>query len=211
MDQTTQTTQSLFDYNDVMNWIENKGKYVYGPGFRLHSEDATVLRQLICYFLRDTTVAAELGISLNKGILLSGPVGCGKTSLMYLLSFLTDSKSRHIMKSCRDISLEFIRDGHEVIHRYSTRNFQHSRPGTICFDDLGIENSLKYYGNPCNVMAEILLSRYDLFIRRGMITHITTNLGATDIESAYGIRIRSRLREMFNLIAFDSNCKDKRK
>ncbi len=211
MSQTTPTTQSLYDYNAVMQWIEAKGKHMYGPCFQLHSEDMLVLRQLICYFLRDTAIAEELGISLNKGILLSGPVGSGKTSLMNLLGLLTEEKSRHTMKSCRNISFEFIKDGYDVIHRYSSHCFTNSRPRAVCFDDLGSEKSLKYYGNQCNVMAEILLSRYDLFIKRGMITHITTNLGAKDIESAYGGRIRSRLREMFNLIAFDSNSKDKRK
>ncbi len=211
MHQTTPTTQSLYDYNAVLQWLDNKGKQIYGQRFQLHDQDMPVLRQLICYFLRDTTVAAELGISLNKGILLSGPVGCGKTSLMNLLGLLAEEKHRHIMKSCRDISFGFIKDGYDVIHRYSSHCFYNSRPRAVCFDDLGIEKSLKYYGNQCNVMAEILLSRYDLFIKRGMITHITTNLGAKDLEAAYGNRIRSRLREMFNLIAFESCSKDKRK
>ena len=83
--------------------------------------------------------------------------------------------------------------------------------GTFCFDDLGTEGSLKYYGNECNVMAEILLTRYDLFVSQKIKTHITTNLSATEIEGFYGNRVRSRLREMFNLIAFDGTCHDKRK
>ena len=44
-----------------------------------------------------------------------------------------------------------------------------------------------------------------------MITHATTNLSASELESYYGNRVRSRMREMFNLIAFDSAAKDKRK
>ena len=59
-------------------------------------------------------------------------------------------------------------------------------------------------------MAEILLSQYELFISRQMITHLTTNLNSTEIEKIYGKRVRSRLREQFNLIAFDTNSKDKR-
>ncbi len=58
-------------------------------------------------------------------------------------------------------------------------------------------------------MAEILLSRYDLFVRNGILTHITTNLSASELELLYGSRVRSRLREMFNLVAFDRNSKDK--
>lgn len=59
-------------------------------------------------------------------------------------------------------------------------------------------------------MTEILTSRYEHFIENNAITHITTNLSASEIEKAYGNRVRSRLRQMFNLIAFDSNTKDKR-
>ena len=79
-----------------------------------------------------------------------------------------------------------------------------------CFDYLGTENNLKYYGNECNVMAEILLSRYDIFTSKKIQTHITTNLSASEIENVYGNRVRSRMREMFNLIAYDKNIKDKR-
>jgi hypothetical protein len=59
-------------------------------------------------------------------------------------------------------------------------------------------------------MGEILLSRYDLFINKKIITHITTNLSASEIEAAYGNRVRSRLRQMLNLIAFNPVTKDKR-
>jgi DNA replication protein DnaC len=60
-------------------------------------------------------------------------------------------------------------------------------------------------------MAEILLSRYDLFVTRKLVTHLTTNLSASEIENLYGNRVRSRMREQFNLIAFDKNTSDKRK
>ena len=59
-------------------------------------------------------------------------------------------------------------------------------------------------------MAEILLSRYDLFTTHNMLTHLTTNLSATEIEEYYGNRVRSRMREMFNLIVFANGIKDKR-
>jgi hypothetical protein len=59
-------------------------------------------------------------------------------------------------------------------------------------------------------MAEILLSRYDLFISKKLKTHISTNLSATEIEKQYGNRVRSRLRQMVNLIAFDKSAPDKR-
>jgi DNA replication protein DnaC len=60
-------------------------------------------------------------------------------------------------------------------------------------------------------MAEILLNRCAIFTTKKIQTHITTNLSASEIENVYGNRIRSRLREMINLIGFEKGIDDKRK
>ncbi len=199
-----------YNYQEVITWIENKGIELYGNHFKILESDYPIVYKLIAYFLKDEPTCFQYNLNLNKGILLSGPVGCGKTSIMTLMKYLTPTEFKFIVKPCRDISFEFIQDGYEVIHRYSKGKLQQLDPKIFCFDDLGLENNLKYYGNECNVMAEILLSRYDLYISRHIQTHITTNLSASEIETHYGNRVRSRMREMFNLIAFDNGIKDKR-
>ena len=104
--------------------------------------------------------------------------------------------------------MEFSKQGYDVIHRYS-RSIRSPKP--ICFDDIGIEPPMRYFGDHVNVIGEILLSRYELFVSKGVQTHATTNLNAEEIEARYGARVRSRLREMFNLIAFPAESIDKRK
>lgn len=173
-------------------------------------EDHYVIFKLIAYFIRDQEKCFRYGLMLHKGILLTGPVGSGKTALMTLMKLLAAAENKFYVKPCREISFEFIQDGYEVIHRYSKGKLYNSEPKTICFDDLGTENNLKYFGNECNVMAEIMLSRYDIFISKKITTHITSNLSATEIEAIYGNRVRSRLREMVNLISFDKSTVDKR-
>jgi hypothetical protein len=37
------------------------------------------------------------------------------------------------------------------------------------------------------------------------------NLNSAEIEKKYGLRVRSRMREMFNLVAFPADTPDKRK
>jgi DNA replication protein DnaC len=202
--------KSHYNYLEVILWLEKKGSELYGNDFKILETDYTIIYKLLAYFLRDEEACLQLNINLNKGILLSGPVGCGKTTLMNLMKNLSPAEHKFYVKPCRDISFEFIQEGYEVIHKYSKGKLYQSDAKTICFDDLGTENNLKYYGNECNVMAEILLSRYDIFISKNILTHITSNLSASEIESAYGNRIRSRLRNMLNLIAFDKTTKDKR-
>ncbi|MFZ2906283.1 MAG: ATPase [Cyclobacteriaceae bacterium] len=187
------------NFNWCLSFFEKRGKELYGEKFKIRKEDHDILYKLLVYFLKDEEEAKRLGIELQKGILLTGPIGCGKTSLMNLMRFVPPPERNHIMKPCRDVSFEFIQEGYEVIWRYSRLSFNNSHPKIYCFDDLGTEQNLKYFGNECNVMGEILLSRYEYFISQKMITHITSNLSASEIESLYGNRVRSRLREMFNL------------
>ncbi len=199
-----------YDYNKAIAWLQAQGKKQFGNHFTICENDVLLLRKMLSFFFKDSETALALGINFNKGIMLSGPIGCGKTSLMLLLRCFMPQQNQFIVKSCRDISFEFIKEGYSTINKYSHSSFKNHEPIVYCFDDLGTENNLKLYGNECNVMAEILLSRYDLFTSRKLQTHITTNLSASEIEEAYGNRVRSRLRSTLNLIAFDKEAKDKR-
>ncbi|MBG6063363.1 DNA replication protein DnaC [Flavobacterium sp. CG_9.1] len=205
-----QEIKTQYNYEQVILWLEKKGGELYGNHFKILESDHPIIYKLIAYFLKDQQTCFQFNINLNKGIMLSGPVGCGKTSLMNIMKYLTPIEHKFHVKPCRDISFEFIQEGYEIIHKYSKGKLYVSEPKTICFDDLGTENNLKYFGNECNVMAEILLSRYDLFTSKKLQTHITTNLSASEIETHYGNRVRSRLRQMINLIAYDKTAKDKR-
>jgi ATPase family associated with various cellular activities (AAA) len=209
-DVPTSRDRGGLDFPWCITFLEKRGKELYGQKFKIYEQDHNIIYKLIIYFIGNKPEADKIGLDLDKGILLTGPVGCGKTTLMNLMRFVPPPERNHIMKSCRDVSFEFIQEGYEVINRYSKMSFNNSHPKIYCFDDLGAEQSLKYYGNECNIMAEILLSRYDLFVSQNMLTHITTNLSASEIENAYGSRLRSRMREMFNLIAFEGKMLDKR-
>lgn len=207
---------SPYDYNKVFDFLQSKGRQDFGTNFVILEEDKPIIKKIVAYFLKDNFTCSQEKIYLHKGILLSGPVGCGKTSLMHLMKYFSNHQQAiFVLKPCREISFEYIKDGYEVMNRYGRNSFTKSGhteiPRHYCFDDLGTENNLKYFGNECNVMAEVLLSRYDLFISRKLITHLTTNLSASEIEKMYGNRVRSRMRELCNLIAFPAQATDKRK
>jgi ABC-type iron transport system FetAB ATPase subunit len=197
-------------YWNAIIWLKAAGQKLYGDHFQIIDEDHEVICKLLAYFFQDELVASMFNLSLRKGILLTGPIGCGKTSLLSLMRYFEPTNSRFIVKPCRDVSFEFIREGYNTIQKYTHNSFKSFLPIVYCFDDLGAENNLKLFGNDCNVMAEVLLSRYDLFVNRKLLTHVTTNLSAGEIELIYGNRVRSRMREQFNLIAFSSVSKDKR-
>lgn len=173
------------------------------------------LFQMLCYYFTGNELfeknapTDEKGIqrpwSLKKGLLLCGSVGTGKTTLMKAFRF--NKRRSFTVVSSRFIASKYASNGSNVIDEYSgsllisssIETFYQTEIG-VCIDDLGTEESKKNYGNQSNVLAEIILNRYDNSQIPWHYTHITTNLNATEIEQLYGTRVRSRLREMFNLI-----------
>lgn len=102
---------------------------------------------------------------------------CCSTTFLPLLMAVVKS-----IFSSSSFHLNLPKNGYEAINNFTQKqNFQSKLTG-YCFDDLGTEQQIKHFGNDCNVMAEILISRYEHFVENKSITHITTNLSATEIE-----------------------------
>lgn len=192
-----------YDFQKILIYLNAKGKLLFGKNFKIYEEDEVILYKLCIYFIRDFEACKKLDIDPSKGILLSGPVGCGKTSLMKLLRHIVPHQKSYEVIPARNITFAFNNIGYKTIEEYGNNSF-------YCFDDLGVETIGRHFGKDCNVMGEILLSRYDLFLKRKIITHATTNLNAQELEDRYGNRVRSRMRQLFNLIAFDKESIDKR-
>jgi energy-coupling factor transporter ATP-binding protein EcfA2 len=206
--------QRVYDFRATCKFLQAEGKLRYGHRFALRKEDREILYQLMVYAIGDDENCERLNLDPQKGLMLIGPVGCGKTTLMTLLRMLVHPEYRYNLISAREVAFRFSKDGFKVIRELGSDSFfrfnKKRVPRAICFDDLGTEKELSYYGNKTNVMGEILLSRYDAFISHGMLTHVTTNLNAKELEGMYGKRVRSRMRSMFNVITFPKNATDKR-
>ncbi|WP_405198848.1 ATPase [Christiangramia sp. LLG6405-1] len=193
-----------YDFPKILVYLNAKGKLLFGEKFKIYKKDKEILLKLCSYFIKDKENCKKFDIDLDKGLLLTGPVGCGKTSLMKLLHLLVPHQRKYVVMPCRNIVFAFNHLGYKTIEDYGESSF-------FCFDDMGVEPMGRHYGKDCNVIGEILLSRYDLFLETKLKTHATTNLNAEELEVRYGNRVRSRMRELFNLIAFDERAGDKRK
>lgn len=202
---TIQENCRVFEWRKTCAYLIQKGKEQFGPQFEMSRADWPIIRKLILYHVGDRELCEEAGIDLNKGILLLGPIGCGKTTMMQLFQLLSFREQRYRIIPTKKIAFEFQASGYEVIHRIGKST------APICLDDLGLEQSIKFYGNDCNTIAEILLQRYEMYRQEGVLTHATTNLTSSELENLYGNRVRSRMREMFNLVSFPESVPDKRK
>jgi len=184
------------------------------PGYIIDQYNQDIFEILCMYFSGDP--AFELqgeDFSLEKGIMLYGAVGCGKTTLMKM--FAINSFRPFAISACRVIADDYAIDGASSLYKYSEmkkvfpeQNYGIPEIGR-CFDDLGTEDNKTNYGNKVNVMQDVFYKIYD----NGLIGnfHVTTNIIGDEIEQHYGARIRSRTREMFNVLTFDTDAKDRRK
>ncbi len=194
----------LYDFPLMLEYLQAKGNLLFGKEFRLFKKDEPLLFKLCNYIIADKEKCRKFELDPAKGILLTGPVGCGKTSFLKLLRYLVPHQKEYQVIPCRNIAFAFHHLGYKTIEDYGNSSY-------ICFDDLGVEPVGRFYGQDCNVLGEILLSRYELFLNHKVRTHATTNLNAGELEERYGTRVRSRMRQLFNLISFDEKTTDKRK
>ena len=188
-----------------------------GKKLRLTKYNRKIFR-LLCKYFTASPAFEQPGFSLQKGLLLMGPVGCGKTTMLRM--FRDNQYACFTVKSCLQISESYLsydsNTKRDILEYHSnllknpvnTNVFRKSELGT-CFDDLGIEDVKHKFGNETNVMAYILTRRYDTVPFH--FTHVTSNKSLDDIKDFYGHRLHSRMSEMFNLIIFPTQATDFRK
>lgn len=183
------------------------------PAIVIDENNRRAIKILCLYFTNDKRFE-EMGGSLQKGLMLRGGIGIGKTYLMNI--FRINQKQVFSIKNCGEIASQFNLEGREILANYTTvkatvpssNNFGQDQSG-ICFDDLGCEKDGIHYADKVEILAPILEMRYTRKLHA--LTHITTNLPPEEIDRRYGERIRSRMREMFNVIDFPLTATDRRK
>lgn len=192
----SRTTQKPFE-----SYVISEGLKIF-PDFKLYKDQMNFYMSLFLYFTKDGLFTLNNDYSMKKGLLISGKIGSGKTTAMRLFKNYKMIASRHIIR-------EFNIDGMKILDKYGRYSFKrtttnacdYEKPITMCFDDLGLEDTnSKLYGNSANVMADIFLDRYDMFQNYGMITHAITNLDVDNLKEIYGDRMVDRFKEMMNLI-----------
>jgi DNA replication protein DnaC len=208
------TAPAKYTADELYHWL--KITKTNGGEFVVDEQNEAIVKLLCLYFAGDEAFEQQ-GYSLSKGIMLLGPVGCGKTTLMRL--FRHNQVNSYVEVSCRRVADDYAQKdngGSVAIKHYSSLlvnqpvdMFGDTTRGMF-YDDLGTEEVKKHFGNEVNCMAEILLNRYDNPELQGR-THLTTNLSADEIEAVYGTRVRSRIRGMFNVLKFDKSANDRRK
>lgn len=139
----------------------------------------------------------------RKGLLLWGPIGVGKSTLLKgIRAYELQINRMHFayanrnlgfgLRSASEIALDYAQRGIDAIERYA-------RITNLAIDEMGREPAAaKHYGTHLNPVQLLLQLRYEN--RHYGLTHITTNLNPNTEFDPYGGYITDRVKEMCNVI-----------
>lgn len=172
----------------------------------LISEDDTRSRLLALYelevehrgnvFINDenthekvTRVARWLFSSKQRGLILMGTMGNGKSTILHVINRLF--KSTSTFGDAQDIFEHF---------KKSQGSMRYWDEPLLLIDDMGIEPiRCLVFGEEYYPISRLLLHRYD----KQLTTIIATNLDIDEIRSRYGDRVVDRMKETFSVITYE--------
>ena len=165
------------------HYIGKHGKFINNP-----SQSKYILA--VSYFMaQDPKVETELKFSFQKGLLITGDSGVGKTETLKAVK-------NNPIKPLQIVSTVWVT---QVVK--ASGDFILPDNKIVVLDDVGCEPiPIKHYGTDIRWFADLIESRYIGQTDYSNLI-ITTNLDGDKIEQLYGYRIRSRLRQMFNIIS----------
>ena len=183
--------------------------------FKVDETNEMLFRLLVAYFSPSEEsrrffieIAGYLKIEnpdYDKGLMMAGNFGVGKTWMMQL--FQANQRQCFRMRPAKHIADAFEVAGEETQQEfvYPFKNtfedpdvfFQ--KESGLCIDDIGTEDVKNHYGNKKNVIGDLFEIRYSKKTT-GIMLHATTNLTTEQLKDFYGMRVVSRMREIFNFV-----------
>jgi DNA replication protein DnaC len=188
-------------------------------GVEFDKEYLENIRPIIYYFSKDErffdcdNVSSLSKPSFEKGLLIVGNYGNGKTSTMKTLRALFAHTPLSFKMYTANRIVTMFEETSSTGDRYAY--MQRTKTGRAYFDDVKTEKEASNYGKH-NLMKDILEERYN----SKLLTHITCNYAdGDDTENLidalqefafkYGPRVYDRLFQMFNIIEFKGKSKRK--
>lgn len=174
----------------IYRLMQATSEQVYERKFIVNEYNKELIKT-VCFFLsRDERFESELKYDLNKGLLIRGISGLGKT---YVVKCAQDNMLNPVLiLSMLEISDE--------IRQVGEYNINMDGRKILYLDDVGTEEpTITHYGTRINFFKNFIEQYYHkntIFNR----LIVSTNNSAQELENRYGFRVRSRMKDMFNVV-----------
>lgn len=180
-------------FYNLMAWTSEN---TFDKKFILHEDNQPLIRAICFFFSKDVRFKTELKFDLNKGLFIRGVSGLGKTHLFRCIE----------KNEIRPIDIISMIDITETVKEEGSFNLQQT--GVLYLDDVGTEEAVvNHYGTKISWFKNFI-ELYYLKNKPFDRLIISTNNSFDEIEAKYGFRVRSRIKDMFNII--DVQGKDMR-
>lgn len=178
------------------------------PHFELDIYTKDLMNEL--YFYANGETSPIMKLDPQKGILLWGGIGTGKSTIIKILGEVMRINGRgYKTVNCSYMATQFAATGLDAVNSSTYNETDRGvRPVDRAFDELGREPiPARHYGNELNIMQYVFQCRYEL--RESIITHATTNINPQYLGQIYGEYIADRMSEMFNIIELKGKSRRK--
>ena len=182
--------------------------------FEIDSNNRQILDFIFAYFSNSELLEKEYKGKLQKGLLIHGSVGVGKSIIFEVLEKL-HKRYHHKQFSVKNVNALTLMDesirylSNPTLPQNDETLYKKYSITIIHFEDLGLERKIQHFGNSIELMDEYLLLRYNEFRKRGLKTHVTTNLNLESLKKRYSPQLYDRLFEMFNILEMPGKSRRK--
>lgn len=190
--------RKIWDAKNMYKLMKQSSLNEFGKDLIVNPQNKGFITAL-CFFLsEDERFETQLGFSFKKGLLIRGASGLGKTHLVRCLE--TNGLNPILVLSMLEITDEVKANGEYAINLGKNK--------VIYLDDVGTEEPVvNHYGTKISFFKNFI----ELVYLKNKVFNklmISTNNDFQQIEEKYGFRVRSRMKDMFNII--DVKGKDMR-
>lgn len=184
--------KELWTAKNVFRLMKWTSKSVFGKELIVNQHNKKLI-SAICFLVSgDERFESELGFSFKKGLLIRGISGIGKTHIVRCVE-------NNELNPIKVLSMIEVADEIKDEGRYQ---IEYGKSKILYLDDVGTEEAtINHYGTKINFFKNFIESVYLRNIDSGFNKLIiSTNNSFAELEEKYGFRVRSRVKDMFNII-----------
>ena len=175
------------------------------PDFVIDENNREIIAKLFNYFIGNLEFCQNNDLDLNKGLLLYGGVGTGKTIILEAFRLYTGNIIHR-----NSFQIHYSSDVIDSINVNGVSEFDKYALSTYCIDDICSKNeTVKNYGTEINTIEQLIGIRYNVYQKIRKLTHFSTNIYPSEMHNYYDQRIIDRLAEMCNLIELPGKSRRK--
>lgn len=174
----------------VYGLMSASSEHVHGKKLIVNDNNKKLIKALCFLVSRDKRYETDLKYSFDKGLLIRGISGLGKTHLVRCVE-------KNEIRPIRILSMLEISD--EVKHT-GEYNINMGENKILYLDDVGSEETvINHFGTKIMFFKNYIETKYLNLNNFGNLI-ISTNLSFAQISEKYGFRVASRMREVFNVV-----------